>query len=53
MVEKRVCFGTTEYSEKSFICKKCPDYEDCGKFFPKKFKKKVKVKKKKETEYKF
>jgi len=30
-MERRKCFGTHEYSERSWICSKgCPDYVECG-----------------------
>ena len=46
----RLCFGTDEYSQ-ALICRKCPDYIECGKVKKKKVRKeksnKSKSKKKK------
>ena len=33
-LEKRKCFGTTEYSKICGICKACHNYEECGKVQP-------------------
>jgi len=34
-INKWLCYGTTEYSKRSFICKACPSYIDCKKINPK------------------
>ena len=30
MIEKRKCFGTTEYNKTNGMCKACRDYEQCS-----------------------
>ena len=36
MNERMLCFGTREFSFKSFICKKCKWYNECKDIKPKK-----------------